>query len=79
MDAVGFLDQVGRLADALRRLTGQRIRIGRENVRNTSGRRDAILAGPLGDKIREACRFDIEIWDAVQDLRSQTPGVSQGG
>jgi len=71
MNFVGFLDEVGEFAAALRQLTGKRIRIGRENVRNTGGKRDAILSGPLGDKVREACRFDSAIWEAVQDLRSR--------
>jgi hypothetical protein len=51
-------------------LTGKRISIGRENVRNTGGKRDAILSGPLGKQVLEACRFDSEIWEAVQDLRT---------
>ena len=77
MDCVGFLDQVDRFAAALRRLTGKRLRIGRENVRNTGGKRDAILAGPLGGKVLEACRFDSAVWDAVQDLRTRPPGAGQ--
>ena len=76
MDCVGFLDEVGAFAAALRRLTGKRIAVGRENVRNTGGKRDAILAGPLGQQVRDACRFDSEIWDAVQDLRARPPEAS---
>jgi hypothetical protein len=72
MDCVGFLDEVGSFGTALRQLTGKRLRIGRENVRNTSGKRDAILSGPLGSKVLEACRFDSEIWNAVQDLRPRS-------
>ena len=77
MDCVGFLDEVGQFAAGLRRLTGKRISIGRENVRNTGGKRDAILAGPLGGKVLEACRFDSDVWDAVQDLRTRPPGSGQ--
>jgi len=77
MDCVGFLDEVGRFAAALRQLTGKRINIGRENVRNTGGKRDAILSGPLGKQVREACRFDSAIWEAVQDLRSVQPDTAR--
>ena len=78
MDCVGFLDEVGRFAADLRRLTGKRIRIGRENVRNTGGKRDSILSGPLGKQVLEACRFDSEIWEAVQVLRSSPPEAARG-
>jgi hypothetical protein len=76
MECVGFLDEVGRFGAALRQLTGKRLRIGRENVRNTSSKRGAILSGPMGRKVLEACSFDKEIWNAVQDLRSRLPGSS---
>lgn len=69
MECVGFLDEVGGFQSALRKLTGRRLRIGKENVRNTSARRDEILAGPLRARILAVCSADREIWDAVQDLR----------
>ena len=78
MDCVGFLDDVGQFAAALRQLTGKRIKVGRENVRNTGGKRDAILSGPLGKQVRAACRFDSEIWEAVQDLRSPRDPLPAG-
>ena len=76
MECVGFLDEVGRFATALRQLTGKRLKIGRENVRNTSAKRDAILSGSIGSMVLAACSFDRDIWDAVQDLRTRLPGVS---
>ncbi len=76
LECVGFLDEVGRFGSALRQLTGKRLKIGRENVGNAGAKRDAILSGPTGEKVREACSFDQEIWDAVQDLRTRLPGAS---
>jgi Sulfotransferase family len=71
MHFVGFLDEVPRFEKALRLLTGRRLRIGSENVGGTSGRRDAIMSGPLRDRILAACSIDLEIWNAVQDLRNR--------
>jgi hypothetical protein len=73
MNFVGFLDEVPRFEKALRFLTGRRLGVGRENVGGTSGRRDEIMSGPLGKKILDACRIDLEIWNAVQDLRTRPP------
>jgi hypothetical protein len=71
LDGVGFLDDVDRFERDLRRLTGRRVKIGIENVGNTSARRDAFLSGPLRDSILEVCGPDRDIWDAVQDLRER--------
>ena len=69
MNCVGFLDRMGDFEKALHQVTGRRIRIGKENVGHTGSQRDAIMSGPLGGKIREACELDLEIWNGVQDLR----------
>ena len=71
MSFVGFLDQIDDFEAALHRLTGRRIRIGKENIRGTGSKRDAILSGPLRDKILEVCAADREIWNGVQDLRAR--------
>jgi hypothetical protein len=76
LDSVGFLDDVGHFERALRRLTGKRVRIGRENVGRHKSKYAAILEGPLRDKILEVCAPDREVWEAVQDLRAVT---SSGG
>lgn len=73
MDYVGFLDEVGRFETALHMLTGRHLKIGLENVGNSGSKRDAILSGPLRDKVLEVCSADREIWDAVQDLRTRMP------
>jgi hypothetical protein len=73
MNCVGFLDEVGRFEAGLHALTGRRIRIGKENVGGTSARRDALLSGPLRDRILQVCGPDRDIWDAVQDLREREP------
>ena len=75
MDCVGFLDEVGRFEAALRKLTGKRLKIGKENVRNTGAKRNAILAGAMREKALAACAMDREVWDAVQDLRTRLPAA----
>jgi hypothetical protein len=69
LNSIGFLDNIGEFQQSLRRLTGRRLNIGKENVRNTSGKYNTILSGPLRQKVLAACAADREIWDAVQDLR----------
>lgn len=71
MNSVGFLDEVGHFEVSLHRLTGRKLKIGKENVGGTSGRRDAILSGTLRDRILEVCGPDRDVWDAVQDLRGK--------
>ena len=71
MSFVGFLDQLDGFEAALHRLTGRRIKIGKENVRGTGSRRDSILSGPLRERILEVCAADRKIWNAVQDLRAR--------
>ena len=73
MDGVGFLDDVLHFQASLRTLTGKRLAIGTENVRNTRAKREAILSGPLRDSILDVCAPDRAVWDAVQDLRDQEP------
>ena len=75
MDYVGFLDDVSGFEEALRRLTGRRLTIGRENVGNTSSKRQTILSGPLRERVLEVCGPDSEIWEAVQELRKTEPTV----
>lgn len=70
MHGVGFLDDIAGVRDMLFDATGHRFRIGRENVAAAPDRRDAVLEGPLRRKIVEACAPDLEIWNAVQDLRT---------
>jgi hypothetical protein len=69
MSFVGFLDDIPHFEAGLRTLTGKRLRIGKENVGRTGGRREEIMSGPLRDKVLAACEPDREIWEAVQDLR----------
>ena len=69
LDCVGFLDDLRTFEGSLRELTGRRVKIGKENVRNTSAKREAILSGPLRDKVLAVCAADRKIWDAVQELR----------
>lgn len=76
MDSVGFLDRVADFEADLHRLTGRRIKIGKENVANSASNREAIMSGPLGEKIKEACRLDIQVWNGVQDLRGPASEVS---
>jgi hypothetical protein len=70
LHCVGFLDDLRTFEAALLRLTGRRLRIGKENVRNTGGKRQKILSGPLREKVLATCAADQAIWDAVQDLRA---------
>lgn len=77
MHLVGFLDQVGEFQKALQALTGRGIRIGKENV-GSGGGREAIMAGPLGKQITDACAVDLAVWDAVQDLRARAVQGSPG-
>lgn len=71
MHLVGFLDEMGRFESGLRAITGCRLKIGKENVGNTSKAREAILKGPLGAKVLACCSIDLQIWEGVQDLRTQ--------
>jgi hypothetical protein len=74
MNLVGFLDEVGRFQAGLEQLTGRRLRIGKENVGGrTSGAREEIMSGQLRKKVIECCSVDLEIWNAVQDLRGREP------
>lgn len=74
MDSVGFLDELGDFQAKLRTLTGKRLAIGSENVGNTRAKRDAILSGPLRDRVLEVCGPDRDVWDAVQELRHRSSG-----
>jgi len=79
MNFVGFLDEVPEFEKALRALTGRRLSIGKENVAGTSGRRGAIMSGPLRQKILDACKIDLAIWNGVQELRHRgTPAPVTG-
>lgn len=72
MDFVGFLDDLAQFQTKLRAITGKRLAIGSENVGNTRARRDAILSGPLRDRVLEVCAPDRDVWEAVQDLRHRS-------
>ena len=72
MHLVGFLDDVGEFQASLSKLTGRRLKVGKENVRNTAAKRATILEGPLRSKVLEVCAADLEIWQAVQNLRDRS-------
>ena len=76
LSCVGFTDDMGRFEQSLRGLTGKRLNIGKENVRHTSDKYQAILSGPLREKVLAACAADRAIWDAVQDLRNPSAPAS---
>ena len=65
----GFLDDVKGFESNLRSLTGKKLKIGYENVGGTRKTRNDIMDSRLRKKVLEICAPDIEIWDAVQDLR----------
>lgn len=69
LSAVGFLDRIEHFEARLRNLTGARLKIGHENVGKTTPEHGSVLSNSLRDRIRDVCRPDREIWDAVQDLR----------
>jgi hypothetical protein len=69
LHAVGFLDDMRKFEADLRRLTGRRLKIGRENVGNRKPK-DAMVTGRLRERLLEVCSADRAVWDAVQDLRS---------
>lgn len=71
MDLVGFLDDLPHFQTKLRALTTKRVTIGSENVANTRSRREAIMSGPLRDRVLEVCGPDRDVWEAVQDLRQR--------
>jgi Sulfotransferase family len=73
MNHVGFLDDVKSFEGDLRRLTGKKLTIGYENVGKTRKTRNDIMDSRLRKKVLEICAPDIEIWDAVQDLRPNAP------
>lgn len=68
-DAVGFTDRLPQFESDLRRVTGKRIRIGRDNVNRQVDRRTEILEGPHRGRIEELCRPDQAVWEAAQQLR----------
>jgi len=75
MSHVGFLDDMTSSQQALRALTGKRLRIGHENAGKRSSASKDILSGPLRSEIEALCAPDQEVWEAIQDLRTRGAGA----
>jgi hypothetical protein len=73
MHFVGFLDDMARFNKGMRTVTSRRVKFGMENVGDVSARRNTVIPDDVLDQVTDACRVDLEIWRAVQNLRCRSP------